>query len=198
MKARIGEQINMIFYISDIHFNDQRVFDKCSRPFKNLEEYKEKIILNWNRKVKEDDIVYVLGDIAEDSYEEVIDILKKLNGVKHFIVGNHDEKLLPIIKKADIFKTINYINLIEDHGRKVCICHYPLMDWMEFSRGGYHIYGHIHNKTQLNGYSYIQIKEYFSDKPAFNASVDVIGYEPVTLDEMIKLKEVNKNEPYIN
>ena len=64
MKARIGEQINMIFYISDIHFNDQRVFDKCSRPFKNLEEYKEKIILNWNRKVKEDDIVYVLGDIA--------------------------------------------------------------------------------------------------------------------------------------
>ena len=30
----------MIFYISDIHFNDQRVFDKCSRPFKNLEEYK--------------------------------------------------------------------------------------------------------------------------------------------------------------
>ena len=100
MKARIGEQINMIFYISDIHFNDQRVFDKCSRPFKNLEEYKEKIILNWNRKVKADDIVYVLGDIAEDSYEEVIDIFKNLNGIKHFIVGNHDEKLLPIIKKA--------------------------------------------------------------------------------------------------
>lgn len=188
----------MIFYISDIHFNDQRVFDKCSRPFKNIEEYKEQIITRWNAKVKDDDTVYVLGDVAEDSYDEVIKIFKRLNGIKHFIIGNHDLKLLSIIKNSNIFKSINFIDLIEDNGRKVCICHYPLMDWMEFSREGYHVYGHIHNKTKLNGHAYVQIKEYFSDKPAFNASVDVTGYEPVTLDEMIKLKEVNINEPYIN
>lgn len=66
----------MIFYISDIHFDDQRVFDKCSRPFNSLKEYKEQIISKWNAKVKEDDTVYVLGDIAEDSYKEVITILK--------------------------------------------------------------------------------------------------------------------------
>ena len=49
------------------------------------------------------------------------------------------------------------------------------------------IFTDIHNKIQLNGYSYIQIKGYFSDN-TFNASVDVTGYEPVTLDEMINLR----------
>ena len=31
-----------------------------------------------------------------------------------------------------------------------------------------------------------------------NAGVDVTGFTPRTLDELIKLKEVNKDESYIN
>lgn len=68
----------MIYYIADIHFNDLRVFNKCSRPFNDLEEYKEEIIRRWNSKVNDEDVVHVLGDIAEDSYIDVIDILKAL------------------------------------------------------------------------------------------------------------------------
>lgn len=87
----------MIYYISDIHFQDQRIFDKCSRPFKDLFEYEFEIIRCWNKKVKENDTVYVIGDIAEDSYVEVINIFKKLNDHKHLIVGNHDFKILDSI-----------------------------------------------------------------------------------------------------
>lgn len=188
----------MIYYIADIHFNDLRVFNKCSRPFNDLEEYKEEIIRRWNSKVNDEDVVHVLGDIAEDSYIDVIDILKALKGHKHFTIGNHDLALLDKYKESRIFEDIEFMKLIEDNGRKVCLCHYPLMDWMEFSRGGYLVYGHIHNKTALNDPAYSQIKKYYKDKLAFNAGVDVCNYEPVTLDEMIKLKEVNKDEPYIN
>ena len=53
----------MIFYIADTHFNDQAIFDKCKRPFKSLDEMKSIIIKNWNDRVKDDDIVFVLGDI---------------------------------------------------------------------------------------------------------------------------------------
>lgn len=188
----------MIYYTSDIHFNDMRVFKKCSRPFKGLEDYKQEIIKRWNAKVKPDDVVYVLGDIAEDSYVEAINIIGGLNGTKHLIVGNHDLAMLDQIKKSGVFESVEFMKLIDDGGRKVCLCHYPVMDWMEFSRGGYHIYGHIHNKTKLNDEAYVEIKKYFSNKPAFNAGVDVTGYEPVTLDEMMRLKEENKDEPYIN
>lgn len=188
----------MIYYISDTHLGDQRVFDKCSRPFSGLEELESEIIKRWNAKVNEDDTVYVLGDIAEDDYIKAIEIFKGLNGHKHLIVGNHDLKMLELIKESNAFESIEFMKLIDDSGKKVCLCHYPVMDWREFSRGGYHVYGHIHNKTAKNDPAYIQIKQYFEDKPAFNAGVDVTNYEPVTLQEMINLKEANKNEPYIN
>ena len=188
----------MIYYISDTHFGDLRVFNKCSRPFSGLYELETEIVKRWNNKVLDTDTVYILGDIADDDYTDAIDIFRKLKGIKHFIIGNHDLKMLDLIKKSNVFKTVEFMSLIEDKGRKVCLCHYPLMDWMEFSRGGYHVYGHIHNKTPKNDPAYKQIKEFYKDKPCYNCGVDVTNYEPVTLDEMIKLKEENKNEPYIN
>ena len=72
------------------------------------------------------------------------------------------------------------------------------MDWMEFNRKGILVYGHIHNKTAANGPAYGKIKDFYKDLPAYNCGVDVCGFEPRTLDELIHLKEVNKNEPYIN
>lgn len=188
----------MIYYISDTHFRDQNIFDKCKRPFASLGDMESTIINNWNKKVKDNDIVYVLGDINKDDDISSLEIFNKLKGHKHLIVGNHDHLILEVIKKSNIFESVKFIDLIMDNNRKVCICHYPLMDWMEFSRDGYHVYGHIHNKTQLNGNAYVQIKDYYKDKLAFNASVDVTGFVPVTLNEMIKLKEANKYESYIN
>ncbi|MCI5670839.1 MAG: hypothetical protein MR335_07710, partial [Bacilli bacterium] len=78
------------------------------------------------------------------------------------------------------------------------LCHYPLMDWMEFNREGYFVYGHVHNKTVKNGAAYQQIKEYYKDKPAFNCGVDVNNFTPVSLEEMMKNKEECKNDPYIH
>ena len=188
----------MIYYISDIHFRDQKIFDKCKRPFNSLDEMEETIISNWNKKVKDEDIVYVLGDIGKDDDTSTIDIFKKLKGHKHLIVGNHDHLMLEDIKNSKVFESIKFIDLIMDGERKVCICHYPIMDWMEFNRQGVLVYGHIHNKTQKNGDAYGEIKEYYKNKSAYNCGVDVTNYKPVTLDEMIVLKEINKNEPYIN
>ena len=198
-KLKIGEKIKKmkIFYISDLHIKDQAIFDKCKRPFNSLKEFEEIIIKRWNKKVSKDDIVYVLGDIGSSNKESVT-FYKNLNGHKHLIIGNHDYEILNEIKESKIFESISFIELINDNNRKICLCHYPLMDWMEFNRNGYLVYGHIHNKTSLNGKAYEQIKDYYKDKPAFNCGCDVTNYEPVTLDEMIELKEKNKNEPYIN
>jgi len=187
----------MIYYISDTHFKDQAIFNKCKRPFKSLEELEQVVIYNWNNKINEDDIVYVLGDIGSADISS-IDVFRKLKGHKHLIVGNHDHEILEAIKESNVFESIKFIDVIVDNNHKICICHYPLMDWMEFNREGYFVYGHVHNKTSLNGIAYKQIKEYYKDKPAYNCGIDVTGYTPVTLEEMIKLKEDNINGPYIN
>lgn len=188
----------MNFYISDTHFGDENVFQKCSRPFQNVEEGNRVIVENWNRRVSDEDDVYLLGDVAQDHFLPAISIIKKLKGHKHLIVGNHDAFLLPQYEESGLFETIDFIRVIDDEGRTVCLCHYPLMDWIEFNRGGWLVYGHIHNKTIKNGEAYLQIKQYYSDKPAFNCGVDVTGFEPKTLDELVVLKRRNSNEPYIN
>ena len=187
----------MIYYISDLHLRDQKIFDKCKRPFTSLEEMEETIINNWNLKVMNNDIVYVLGDICKDDDASSLEVFKKLNGHKHFIVGNHDHLIMTEIKESNNFESIGFIDVIEDKNRKVCICHYPLMDWMEFNRNGMLVYGHVHNKSPLNGDAYREIKEYYKNKPAYNCGVDVTGFEPKTLDELIVAKEANRNEPYI-
>ena len=188
----------MIFYIADIHFGHQKIFDYCNRPFYSLEEMEKIIIEKWNNKVKQNDVVYILGDIANENDKNSVDIYKKLNGEKHLIAGNHDYLLLDYIIKSGIFKSIKHIDLIKDSGHKVCVCHYPMLDWLEYNNGSILIYGHIHNKTIKNGYEYKQIKDYYSDKPAYNCGVDVIDFEPRTLKELIYLKEKNKDESYIN
>ena len=188
----------MIYYVSDTHFKDQKIFDKCKRPFAFLDEMEDTIITKWNKKVEEDDIVYVLGDIGKDDDPSIIDIFNKLKGHKHLIVGNHDHDLLEDIKKSNVFESIKFIDLIMDGNYKVCVCHYPLMDWIEFNRDGLLVYGHIHNKTEKNGYAYKLMKDYYKNLKAYNAGVDVKDFEPRTLIELMKLKEVNKDEPYIN
>lgn len=188
----------MQYYISDMHLGDQRVFDKCHRPFSGLDEMEDVIIKNWNAKVHPEDIVYVLGDIAEDHYDKSISVIGKLNGRKCLIIGNHDLLMESKYRESGLFESVDFMKLIIDNGRKVCLCHYPVMDWMEFSRGGYLVYGHVHNKTALNDIAYVQMKEFFKDKLGFNCGVDVTGFEPVTLDEMIRLKEKNKDAAFIN
>lgn len=187
----------MIYYISDTHFKDQAIFDKCKRPFTSLDELEQVVTTNWNKKVKDDDIVYVLGDIGS-SDKTSINIFKQLKGHKHLIIGNHDHEILDEIKTSHIFESIKFIDVMMDDEYKVCLCHYPLMDWMEFNRKGYFVYGHVHNKTVLNGIAYHQIKEYYQDKPAFNCGIDVTGYQPVTLKELIEIKEKCKDDPYIH
>ena len=187
----------MIYYISDIHFRDKKIFKKCNRPFSSVKEMEEVVISNWNKIVNDEDIVYVLGDIGKDDDPSTIDIFKILKGHKYLIVGNHDHDMLDKIIASNIFESVKFIDLIMDNERKVCLCHYPIMDWMEFNRDGYLVFGHVHNKTMANGKAYQEMKEYYKDKHAYNCGVDITDFKPLTLDQLIKLKEENINEPYI-
>ena len=188
----------MNYYISDIHFYDLRIFNLCNRPFKNIDIFNQYIINKWNSKISYSDDVYIIGDIGSNKVKETINILDKLNGKKHLIVGNRDEDFLKLYEESQIFIEIKYNKQLVDGNRSVFLIHYPLMDWPNINNNCCLIYGHIHNKFINQGNMYKEIKEYYKDKLAYNASCDVIGFIPKTLDELIKLKEANIDEPYIN
>ena len=170
----------MIYYISDTHFYHDNIIKICSRPYKNSYEMNLDLIEKWNNKVKPEDEVYFLGDFSHKStLEQSIDILQKLNGTKYFIKGNHDSRdFVNFIMQNNLVKWVKDYAEIKDNNRFVVLCHYPIEDWNGQYNGGYHIFGHIHNNTKHN---------YKVFEKRFNACVEVIGYEPKTLDELIEL-----------
>ena len=51
-----------IFYIADLHIGHANIIKFDNRPFADLNEMHSVIVDNWNRVVRGDDTVYILGD----------------------------------------------------------------------------------------------------------------------------------------
>lgn len=176
----------MILYIADLHFGHTNILRHDHRPFKDAEEMDAFLIHMWNERVHNDDTVYILGDVCYSKSPEYY--LRQLKGHKHLIIGNHDKKLLKNKKAMSYFESVSYMRTIEDQGRKVVLCHYPIAEWDGYFRGVYHIYGHIHNNDN-------EAKFFMESKErAFNAGCMLTGYAPVSLGELIRMKEHSQKE----
>ena len=169
----------MIYYIADLHFGHANVIRFDNRPFTDVHEMDRYMIDVWNLRVKDEDQVYIVGDVYLNNSLHIEKYLQQLKGHKHLIKGNHDGKLLMNQKAMEYFESVNDILQISDGGRRVCLCHYPMAEWPGYYKDGWHIYGHIHNNK--NHAFYIM-----KDKErALNAAVAINNYMPVTLDELI-------------
>ena len=57
----------MFYYVSDLHFGHKNILEMCKRPFSSIEEMDEQLVENWNKRVKKNDRVYILGDLIYKS-----------------------------------------------------------------------------------------------------------------------------------
>lgn len=169
----------MIYYIADLHFGHENVIRFDNRPFSSSDEMDKIIIENWNKKVKPDDTVYILGDVSLGFRHKPEWYISQLAGHKILISGNHDGYILKNPETRKLFDEIYQILEVNDNGRRVVLCHYPLAEWPGYFRGVYHVYGHIH--VQKN-----RAYEFMKDEPmALNAGCMINNYVPVSLDELI-------------
>ena len=173
----------MNYYIADTHFGHENVIRLSNRPFNSLSEMEETIISNWNARVTDKDDVYILGDFTFRS-KDPISYLKRLKGKKYLIVGNHDEKIIKDPELAKYFVEITHMKMISDNGTKVVLCHYPMVEWNGYYRDVLHFYGHVHNTFHNETTAYAA-----GMKNAYNVGVDVIGFMPRTLEEIVGMKE---------
>lgn len=155
----------MFYFTSDTHFSTQRTLNLSKRPFNSIDEMDDTIISNWNRVVKNDDIVYHLGDFGNP------DIINILNGQTIYLLpGNYDSD--DFIKKITLLD--NRIKIIPNN----TIFYHPklLIDTVLIHepkngdlKSQFYLYGHIH-KTQmvkLNG---------------LNVGTDCHNFKPINID----------------
>lgn len=168
-----------VFFISDLHFGHANIIRFCDRPFDSVEEMDRVLIDNWNARVRIDDHVYIVGDFAYRNAQPVTQYLEKLKGHKHLILGNHDQSWTKNVEMDRYFESISKMDDIKDGGRRIVLCHYPLMTWP--GRESFMVYGHIH--ANKDGEYWPQLQRM---NRALNASVEINGYQPVILDELIE------------
>jgi calcineurin-like phosphoesterase family protein len=131
-----------VFLVSDTHFGHLGVckFTRNDgvtklRPWDNPDEMDEEMVKRWNETVRPNDKVYHLGDVVIN--RKALGIMRRLNGDKVLIRGNHD-----------IFRDEEYRN----HFRELrayhvmngmILSHIPIHE-QSLGRFGVNIHGHLH------------------------------------------------------
>lgn len=159
-----------VFFISDTHFGHANVIKYSGRPFASVEEMDEAMISNWNAVVKRGDRVYHLGDFSFYKPAETEKILKRLEGDKYLVIGNHDTNP----KQFDrYFYWVKDTFTLKVDGQKIFLSHYAHRVWESSHHGAWNLHGHSHGTLpRLPGYKQADM------------GVDCWGYRPVPFEEI--------------
>ena len=164
----------MIYLIADLHLNHRNIIRYCDRPFTSVEEMNETLITNWNKIVRRDDVVFVVGDLAFcRKGDKISQWTNQLNGHIILIVGNHDRGNLDSVLHMD--KCI-----LTYKGRELLLVHDPhtVNGWE-----GFVVHGHVHNNDLVN-FPFMN-----RERKTINVGVELINYTPVSIDFLIEAIE---------
>lgn len=123
------------FFIGDLHFRHELVAGL--RGFKDVYSHDTHIMNRWEKQVKSDDLVYVMGDISGGRRNEhiALSLISTLPGRKRVILGNHDSPAgihkapsRNLELYAEVFESINDYGRISHNGEEILLCHYPYLE----------------------------------------------------------------------
>jgi calcineurin-like phosphoesterase family protein len=155
--------IRNVWFTGDHHFFHKNIIEYTNRPFDSVEEMNEAMILCWNEVVKDDDLVFHLGDLTMGSWERAAGIVRRLKGYIYFLANpwHHDGQWLErcahfypgytaMPSRSSIGSqvyppvVVMEIDAGEKHNIPIVLCHYPFAEWDRKHYGSIHLHGHSH------------------------------------------------------
>jgi calcineurin-like phosphoesterase family protein len=188
-KLSEDRQLRTIFFISDTHWGHAEFLDNRKRgggrirPFSSVDEMDETMIERWNERVREDDIVYHLGDVFFGKPDGFHAIMRRLKGRKRLVMGNHDDMGIGVYRRyfQKIMSWRMFKSDVTGTGQTYIACHYPLHPCTVGYDAAYSIedrrfcvHGHIHDKR-------------VKDPGYINVCVEQIDFRPVAMEELTGL-----------
>lgn len=172
------EDTDKVFFTADQHFFHDAIIQHCNRPFGDVPEMNRTLIDNWNSIVRDDGLVFVLGDMFYKSGTMILcrNVMTRLNGHKVLIAGNHDLHSRTDYRLLGFDDARDYLELLIGW-RRIVLSHYPLLERNGFYRGAWHLHGHTHGRSS-----------HFSSR-VLDVGVDVWNYRPVSLERVSELLE---------
>jgi calcineurin-like phosphoesterase family protein len=134
------------FVVSDTHFGHTNSWEKFKkadgsplRPFNSTEEMDEAMVERWNNIVSPSDTVYHLGDVVID--KKSLHHIKRLNGSKRLIRGNHDIFDDKMYYNVGFTKIVAYRVFVDEF----VFSHIPLHPDCISDRFKCNVHGHTHS-----------------------------------------------------
>jgi len=149
-----------IWLTSDTHFGHTNIagpkisnWTSGYRDFNSVHEMNMALVDGINKYVKEDDILYHLGDW---SFGGVHNILQFRNYIVckniHLILGNHDQHIVDkeikyhdtSFNPIELFSSVQDVLTLDIGKTKLFLSHYSHRVWLGSHKGVIHLYGHSH------------------------------------------------------
>ena len=179
-----------VFLVSDTHFGHAGVCrfmrnDGVTklRPFDDPAEMDEFMVKAWNERVGKNDKVYHLGDVVIN--RKSLGIMRRLNGDKVLIRGNHD------IFRDDEYKE-HFRELRAYHVMNgMILSHIPLHE-ASLGRFGVNIHGHLHANRVMKakGINYPTGEIVYSETeidPRYHCvCVETTDFAPILFEDVVK------------
>ncbi len=170
-----------LFFLADTHFGHEDILkftvggtEEKLRAFSCIEEHDEFIIENWNNTVKPGDHVYHLGDVA--IAKRHLQTVKRLNGKKRLVMGNHDIYEVEKYREAGFQKVMAY-RVFEGW----IFSHIPIYA-AGMGRFEGNIHGHLHSEVvtchDSKGYLFPASKYH-------SVCCEKVAYTPVSFDSIV-------------
>jgi calcineurin-like phosphoesterase family protein len=170
------------FLVSDTHFGHMGVCKFMSkddpnvklRPWDNPDEMDEEMVRRWNDTVRPNDKVYHLGDVVIN--RKALGIMRRLNGDKVLIKGNHD--IFRLEEYTEHFRDVRGYHVLNG----MILSHIPLHE-SSLGRFGVNIHGHLHDRRVMksNGYGGEII-----DPRYHCVCVEHTDFTPILFEDVIK------------
>lgn len=177
----------MIYFTSDTHFNHNKDFIYKARGFNSIQEHDEAVICNINDYVKENDDLFILGDIFMGTdYYYGIECIERINCRNiHIICGNHDtDNKIKLYEDCENVVDVTFAARLRYGKITFFLSHYPTMiDNYDEAKNIVNLFGHTHSSKKLyfiedefNVHTYTHM---------YNVGLDANDNCPISIDNIV-------------
>ena len=176
------------YFIADLHLGHANCIRFDQRPWESAEEMDMEIIRRWNRKVRKEDHVYVLGDFAYKNKTAISEYTGQMNGFIHLIRGNHDkrsEAYEGCFREVEDYKEM--VVMADGVKCQLVLSHYFIPFYNGHRHMAFMLHGHTHKTEEsvLEEQLKDQLRTGGQRCEAYNVGAMWQGYEPQTFEEIV-------------
>ena len=187
------------FTISDLHFGHKNIltYEKIRKDLfgDSVEKMNEYLIEKWNKTVDPEDHVYYVGDFSFSNNSLTKELISKLNGHIHLIMGNHDFQVSPTKFLSMGIRSVQMESIIRLSKQvMIKLNHFPYSGDSDSEKGRYEmfrpvkqdgiwlVHGHMHSKGIKIDY----------EQKSICVSGELWKFTPINLDHILAI--INKSE----